>query len=739
MRSESQNRGPIRFGVYEVDLPGRTLRKSGVRIRMQEKPFRLLAMLLARPGEVVTREELQRELWPNEEYGEFDLGLNTAVKKLRQALGDSSENPRWIETIPKIGYRFLGNTNGPGSSVVPEPAAHFRSWRPKPVLVGGVIACAIWFVLGFIAARSPERDPGPQLHLQLAAPAGVAYQAFALSPDGTRVAFVGEGNGPPRLWVQSLTDGSVQALDGTENADIAGTPFWSPDSLQIGFFADHKLKRIFAAGGVPQTVCDAPHGRGGSWNKEGVIVFAPDIARDAIWEADLSKGTCKPCLMLSNGAARLRNPQFLPDQDHFLFTRRLPLPADAPPMPFGRASALVRGRTEIAIGSLGSEESTTILEGVRHATYLQPDQSDSGYLLYVREAALLARPFDPQRLSFSGPEVTVASGVGVSEFLARGLFSGSDKGVLAYLPEGTEIRTRELGWFRRDGEYLGRVTEVDSFGFNMHLSPDTKWVIHFTGPMDVQRLELTRGVSTALDRGIAPLITPRGDAVVYKSDAGIVWRPIGGVEARTLVEPDSTESGGPATYQQIPNSVSERLGILLYQRFSESTQWDLWTAPLETGGRPLESFLETPASEFQAKFSPNANWVAYASDETGQREVYVRAFPSADRKVRISTDGGELPRWGRDGNEIFYVDRKGFLTAAAIGREADELRPGYPERLFAVGKAYSNVIRLEFGPGYTYDVTREGDERFLIMWRPPHMPFPPLQVLVNWQPALSAN
>ena len=327
MGSSSQIQSPIRFGVFEVDLPGRTLRKGGVRIRLQEKPFRLLAMLVARPGEVVTREELQRELWANEEYGEFDLGLNTAVKKLRQALGDTADNPKWIETVPKVGYRFVGAVGEPGSSLAADPARDSRSWPPKSVLAGSAISCAVCLGLGFIAGRTPEEPRAPQLHLELSAPAGVVYEAFAVSPDGTRLAFIGEGTGATRLWVQSLTDGSIQALNGTEKADILGTPFWSPDGRQIGFFADHKLKRVNAAGGAPQTVCEAPYGRGGSWNEQGLIVFAPDIV-DGIWEADLNRGTCKPFLIPPNGGG-LRNPQFLPDQQHLLFTRRLPAPTDA--------------------------------------------------------------------------------------------------------------------------------------------------------------------------------------------------------------------------------------------------------------------------------------------------------------------------------------------------------------------------------------------------------------------------
>ncbi len=329
MPGHAQNGGPIRFGAFEVDVAARELRKSGVRIRVQEQPFRVLAMLLARPGEVVTREELQQELWPGEEYGEFDLGLNTAVKKLRQALNDSADSPRWIETVPRVGYRFLGPTASDASPPLESPQELVRP-RGRWVLPAGACALVIaGLVMGWFWGRSEREADARSYRLELSAPRGIAYMAFALSPDGSRLAFIGEGVGSPLLWIQSLIDGSAVAIEGTENAEPLGTPFWSPDGSRIGFFADRKLKRVTAAGGGVQTLCDAPFGRGGAWNADGVIVFAPETD-SGLWKLDPATEECSPFITPDEkqAGASFRNPQFLHDGESLLFTRRRVRTAD---------------------------------------------------------------------------------------------------------------------------------------------------------------------------------------------------------------------------------------------------------------------------------------------------------------------------------------------------------------------------------------------------------------------------
>ena len=238
MPHEGHNNGPIRFGVFEADLAGRTLRKAGVRVRLQEKPFRVLAMLLAKPGEVVTREELKAELWPNEEYGEFDLGLNTAVKKVRAALGDSATTPKWIETIPKVGYQFLGQIDGAGRPESTEP-------RPKrtPYVVAGAVAIIV-AALAFFGWRTPN-VPAPELRLSerplTYGPDVEDHPTF--SPDGTRVAYSDQDD----IYITLTEPGAGAPTTVTNDSHSDVQPAWSPDGAKIVFARDTGRRTLAAA------------------------------------------------------------------------------------------------------------------------------------------------------------------------------------------------------------------------------------------------------------------------------------------------------------------------------------------------------------------------------------------------------------------------------------------------------------------------------------------------------------
>jgi hypothetical protein len=411
----------------------------------------------------------------------------------------------------------------------------------------------------------------------------------------------------------------------------------------------------------------------------------------------------------------LRSPQFLPDQDHFLFTRR--------------KEATIG---DVFVGSLLSGERSSLLEEVQYAGYVESEGSGRGYLLYVREQTLHARGFNPGSLSFESSEVAVAHGVGFDINIGRGLFSASPNGVLIYMLEGIQSRTRELGWFGRAGEYLGAAAQVSVRDFSIDLAPGGSWaVFSHDGFRGTQRLDMRTGISTGIAGGTLPALSPKGDEVFSTYRNGIVRAPLGGGPSQTLVAADGQPESSPINFLC---SVSDRLGLFLYQRSSVETEWDLWSAPLD-GGEDPQPFLRTSFDEGHGQFSPDGNWVAYTSNESGRREVYVRAFPSGDRKGKISPDGGSLPRWRSDGAELFYIDGKGVLTAIAVQRDRDGIRPGPPKGLFPVSAAYVWDEKYKFAPMYTYDVTQDG-QRFLVVWRPPEMPFPPLQVLVNWETTL---
>jgi DNA-binding winged helix-turn-helix (wHTH) protein len=226
----------IRFGIFEVDLEARELRKRGIKIKMQDQPFQVLAILLERPAQLVTREQLQTRIWAGDTFVDFDRGLNKAVNRIREALGDLAATPRFIETLPRRGYRFIAPIDG-----------------------------------------SQARTGQLLLRSSLLPPPNTSFvpNHFALSPDGTRLAFVAaDSNGREALWVRDLATAGAQQLTGTEGAKV---PFWRPDSRRVGFFARGKLNTIDIAGGAVRTLCDARVAFGGAWHSDDIIVFAGQV------------------------------------------------------------------------------------------------------------------------------------------------------------------------------------------------------------------------------------------------------------------------------------------------------------------------------------------------------------------------------------------------------------------------------------------------------------------------------
>jgi DNA-binding winged helix-turn-helix (wHTH) protein len=275
--------GVIRFGVFEADLRAGELRKNGFRLKLQEQPFRILTMLLEQPGQVVTRDDLQRQLWVGNTFTDFDSGLNKAMNRLRDALADSAENPRFIETLPKRGYRFIapvetvGNGGGEDSQPrvtrndskpesPPDPQSIKAHTREK--LAWGV-ALLLLVTSGFagVAWFRGSRDaaqPSQPIRSSLLSPPNTSFLPanFALSPDGTRLAFVtAASDGSTMLWVRVLSAAGAQQFNGTGGARF---PFWSPDSRSIGFFGGGKLRTLDIATGVVHVLCDAPAGMGGT-------------------------------------------------------------------------------------------------------------------------------------------------------------------------------------------------------------------------------------------------------------------------------------------------------------------------------------------------------------------------------------------------------------------------------------------------------------------------------------------
>ena len=347
------------------------------------------------------------------------------VSQVRPLIAPSGEMP--------VAERPL---SGETPVAVPIPPKKRRAELPwialSAVLLTGLVAMAVGF---FRSAGEPD----PIIRSSVLSPEGVAYNTavgghLALSPDGTKLAFVAaDSTGRQSLWVRSLALMNATPLSGTDRAQY---PFWSPDSRTIGFFADTKLKRIEAAGGPPLTVCDAPTGRGGSWNEAGVIVFAPSTT-SSIHRVSAGGGESEAVTQLdtARGEANHRWPYFLPDGIHFLYTSQT-------------VSRQVGAQEAVHVGSLESAESSILLYAPSNAVYA------NGYLLFVREQSLVAQPFDPGAREFLGDAFPVSNLVQYSQARSRGIFSASSNGMLVYQAGGSE--DARMSWVNRAGAVVGR-------------------------------------------------------------------------------------------------------------------------------------------------------------------------------------------------------------------------------------------------------------------------------------------
>ena len=398
MTQEDNAVSVVRFDAFEADLRSGELRKQGLKLRIGDQPFSVLAVLLAQPGEVVTREDLQKKLWPADTFVDFDRGLNKAINRLREALGDSADSPRFIETLPKRGYRFIGTVNASAPSGLITPIqlnTIVRHEEHKPTRTRAYALWAVALTLCLLLAawllvwnRQRSVGGGPLIRSSLLPPPHMSFvpYSFALSPSGSYLAFVAEAtNGSRSLWIRSMTMTTATSIAGTEGASF---PFWSPDERRIGFFADRKLKTIDIANGAVSVVADARRASGGTWGTGGTIVFAPDVNGPLYQIAEMG-GTPSPVTRVldADGLQGHRWPVFLPDGRHFLYVE----------VTAGTKSG---NHSEISAGSLDSPESTRIVsEDVRTVVFALD------HLFFVRVGILYAQSFDSTRLHVSGEPI----------------------------------------------------------------------------------------------------------------------------------------------------------------------------------------------------------------------------------------------------------------------------------------------------------------------------------------------
>ena len=517
----------------------------------------------------------------------------------------------------------------------------------------------------------------------------------AISPDGRHLAFTAFSEGRLSLWIRPLDLLTAKSLPGTEGAE---SPFWSPDSRFIGFFAQGKLKKIALADGALTTLCEA-NGGGGTWNRDGEILFAEFFASEI---KRVSAGGGTPATVIKADRSRQEEginwPAFLPDGRHFVFSV------------FGPN----REKAGIYLGSLDGGEAKRLVASETNALYAPSFSGDrqAGYLLFVREGTLLAQPFDAAYGQLTGDPFSVADRVLAFGHRAynlerRGFFSVSDNGRLIY--RSHDILIEQLGWFDRTGKPLGTVGSPGRFGLPK-LSRDGKQVAaprfdSQTGTSDIWLFDLSRGAESRFT-------SDPGD------DQAVVWSPKGSqlmwASNREGVRDfyRKTSSGGgqdelfwKSDDGKYPNDWSGDGRFILYVELNPKNANDIWVMPLSGDRRP-SPYLTTQFDENFARFSPDSKWVAYYSNESGSDEIYVQPFPATGGKWKISIKGGNYPLWRRDGKEIFYMAADKLMAVEVTSGERFEA--GLPKMLFDCAS-----IR---GVRGKYAVKGDG-QRFLVVTR----------------------
>jgi DNA-binding winged helix-turn-helix (wHTH) protein/Tol biopolymer transport system component len=610
----------VRFDRFELDLRSGELRRDGTRIKLAEQPFAVLACLVTQPGEVVTREELQKKLWPADTFIDFDRGLNKAINRLREALDDSADAPRFIETLPKRGYRFIANAVERRSVPAESMTATKRNFVPWIFAIAAalvaVVATGAWLSID----RRPQGDTAPLIRSSLLPPPQTTFVPYslALSRDGSHLAFIAERtDGSRSLWIRGLASTTANEIAGTAGASL---PFWSADVRHVAFFADGRLKIVDLAGGAIRAIADAPRPSGGAWNNEDVIVFAPDV-NGPLYRIPAAGGTPAAISRVAEGAGLRghRWPVFLPDDRHFLFV----------------AFSDVRSSDnapELRAGSLDALESKPIeWDGSRSVAYALD------HLIYVRGGTLYARPFDGAALRTTGPPVAVA---GVEPANAPAFFpsslAASMNGVLVF--QSLADLPSQLVWLDDRGREQEALPGMKYGG--PALSPDGRLVAGScegtaSGTQSICVHDLQRGVTSRITEGPNdrfPVWSADARQIAYTSGAGIYRVPADG-------------SGSP-------QSVSRR---------GNPTGWLADGRVLSFGSRSgaVSLALSSPATHevtelgpgAEGQVSPDGAWLAYV----GQGALRVQPLAGSGARLTVVGSGANQPRWSRNGRQLFYI------------------------------------------------------------------------------------
>ena len=632
-----------------------------------------------------------------------------------QSATDLSNELKWIldSTRPEV-------TRIPvrSPSAVPRTLTYWK--LVSAVLFIGIVALAGAYVF----RREPERSivrfsisPPEKTSFDSSVNANVGRtRGVMVSPDGRHFAFnARDASGKVQLWVQGIDSLSARAIPDT---DGASGPFWSPDSRSIAFFAQNKLKRIDVSGGVMQTICDAtPGAGGGTWNTKDVILFAP-IGRPGpgpLFRVAATGGTPEAVTKLDNQLDH-RFPWFLPDGRHFLYKARGENPG-------------------VFVGDLDSGLTKRLLFADSRVEYVPP-----GYLLFVRQGILLAQDFDAKKLELIGEPRAIAEHVAYEGGGGSG-FSSSNNGVLTYRAgAGTDSEDVKLVWLDRGGKQIEQVGKPGPFR-GVDLSSDGKRLAAHRHDgnggdiwaFDSQHLTPLRLTFDASQDNSSPIWSADSSRILYSSLRGGMW----GIYAKPSDGAGEEETLFQTKSQIMPLSWSSDGKYLVFWQQAPKTGAELVLLPLQGERKPQSLVQSIFTAELRGQISPDAKWIAYSANESGQVEIYVKPFPSGPGRWQVSPNGGRFPRWRADGKEIFYLSTTGVMMVLDVKpATASTFEYGTARGLFP--SQYFDLLHQGNGNFLPYAVSRDG-QRFLMPQVPDAIAEPStnsVTAVLDWQSLL---
>jgi serine/threonine protein kinase/Tol biopolymer transport system component len=589
--------------------------------------------------------------------------------------------------------KLLLEVSVPSAEPDSKPIRSRRLWMAVAALtsLAAIVLAALWI--------HQYLTPVVQVRFIVLPPAGGVFESFfsssaqqlvtgVISPNGSKLAFPSrDASGKIMMWVRSLDTILPKEIPGTEESGGGG--FWSPDSEWLAFFSQGRLKKVQVAGGIPQPLCNAPNGRGGTWNRDNTIVFAPNT--EGVLYRCSEGGDAIAVTELLPGQDFHTYPAFLPDGHHFTYFA-------------GGRSAAVSG---VYLGSLESRVGKRLLAADSTAKYVSP-----GYLLFVRQGTLLAQAFDGTNAP-TGGTIRLAESLPFASS-GYGAFSVSDNGTLTFRT-GPGTQNLQLAWFNRKGDFIGSVDKSGDYrGVDLSLA-EHRIVTHrhegnggdvymgeSSGPLHPFTFDASQDNSM-------PIWSPKGDQIVFSSFRNGKWglykKPSNGSgKEERLVESEE---------KKVPMSWSQDGAFIVYWVLNPKTRGDLWKLSLADHSPP-SPVIASQSNESQAQISPSGKWVAYVSDDLSLSEVYVESFPAGGTRQQVSRGGGRYPRWSGDGKELFYINSVSKIVAVKVNDSVTTWVQGVSEELF---DSLISTIFHNGGDYLAYAVQKDG-QQFLIP-RPP--------------------